>query len=372
MQPAASGISQTPWDELEAHHIDAMTCLTNMGATTTASQHHAYAPDSGLSFSCPNCRTRLKAFQIPEIGPCPACDSPINLRAGMEPKKNFMLHLLPWVLAILLLGSIILGGLLVSGRLNLLDLGWNQRALGGENRFAASGWSKKENVHCAVPPHALSGIGWDEQGHSHALIDRSFLAISHNAAPESVSFRDISGRILRRSIVSTHTLCKDDNGLPWLRICRLDKPLPTSVLPLPLLDAPDGTESDMPLYLAGSNGRIDLELPGCFYSHHKTTNGSEKPQSLGVFITPQQKGMAGYATLKPGDSGSPLIAKKGNEWCLVGLACAVGKPDQDNQIERLHIYTLLATNSKDMVLAGASPRVTSFDKELPGKIASAH
>jgi hypothetical protein len=371
-QRTTSGRSPAQLNEWDAQSMDDMTWLANMGATATISDDHACPPNSGLSFSCPRCGTRLKAFHIPEKGPCPACDSPINLRAGMEPKKNLMLNLLSWVLAILLLVAIILGGLLVSGRLDLSGLSWNQRDPGGENRFAASRWTKKQNVNCTVPPHALSGIGWDERGHSHALIDRSFIAISHNTAPENVSFLDINGRILRRSIISTHTLCTDENGLPWLRICRLNKPLPTSVLPLPLLDAPDGKEADIPLYLASNDGRIDMEQAGCFYTHHKSTSHLEKPQSIGVFITPHQKGLAGYAKLKSGDSGSPLIARKGNEWCLVGLACAVGKPGEDNQIERLHIYTLLATNSKDMALAGASPRVTSFDEEIPDKIASAY
>lgn len=215
----------------------------------------------GARFDCPHCGTALRVANLPASGPCPSCDGPLDLTITTSKLWGRVAAWLPWLLALLMILIIVWGVLLIGKRLGFAALDVDSYDPVRDNRFAAWPWSLQANPTCRVPAEAITGIGWDSRGSSLALVDPSFVVITHNTPPEKLTFRDGKGRIYRRLVVSSHTLSRDVAGLPWIRLCRLDAPLPPTVRPLPILELSGHRKTDLPLFMVGRHSRIGSERP---------------------------------------------------------------------------------------------------------------
>lgn len=315
----------------------------------------AIATDAGPILECPHCGARLRALTLPAHGTCPSCDGgihcPVSRKHGMA-SRTFCLQ---WLIITLLASILIWLVILIHNRIGLdsLDIGSCQPQ--HHNRFAAWPWSDRGNPGCHVPPQHITGIGWDDKGASHALVDPCFIAITHNTPPEKVHFRDGRGWKHSRKVVSSETVSHDSPGLARIRLCRLSKPLPPGITPLPILDVAGRRRIDLPLYVVGRHGRIGHESPGAVRIYDRQAYPWEEPSPAGVLECVQQPARAGYARLRIGDSGSPVIARSADGWSLVGLALAIRKAANPGDSPDTHVHALLSPHFPGIAIAGANP-----------------
>jgi hypothetical protein len=265
---------------------------------------------------------------------------------------------------------IVWGVLLIGNRLGLGALDVDSYDPARDNRFEAWPWSLRANPTCRVPAESITGIGWDSRGGSHALVDPSFVVITHNTPPGKLTFRDSGGRVFTRSVVSSHTLSSDVAGLPWIRLCRLDAPLPPTIRPLPVLELSGHRQIVLPLFMVGRHGRIGSEKPGAVNVHYQPSSAGDRLFSIGALSSTRKKVEAGDAILRPGDSGSPLIASTDRGWCLVGLACAIVLNPDPKLPPLTHVHALLSPQLHEMELAGARPTTLSLAAPDPRLIVS--
>jgi hypothetical protein len=317
-------------------------------APKSAAEHRAL-------FACPHCETLLGVASLPARGPCPACGGSLELSVNSSRLWQKAVAWLPWFLTLLMIVVIVWGVILIGSRLGLGSLDVESYDPVCDNRFASWPWSLRANEHCRIPPDSITGIGWDSRGGSHALIDQSFVVITHNTPPEKLFFSNGEGEVYSRKVVSHHTLSTDTAGLPWVRLCRLDSPLPDSIRPLPILELSGHSTLNLPLLMVGRYGRIGSENTGSLSIVYRMSDESTRLCSIGAFHTVRDKVSAGDAKLRVGDSGTPLIAKAGDNWCLVGLACAIAKSSVHKRANDMHIHALLYPQLGEMQLAGAKP-----------------
>ncbi|MFM2197168.1 MAG: hypothetical protein RLZZ505_600 [Verrucomicrobiota bacterium] len=325
------------------------------------------AAEHGAHFACPHCETVLGVVSLPARGPCPACGGSLELSVNSSKLWQKAVVWLPWFLTLLMIVVIVWGVILIGSRLGLASLDVESYDSVSDNRFVSWPWSLRANEHCRIPPDAITGIGWDSRGGSHALIDQSFVVITHNTPPEKLFFSDGEGEVYCRKVVSRHTLSTDAEGLPWIRLCRLDSPLPDSIRPLPILELSGHSALNLPLLMVGRYGRVGSETSGSVSIIYRMSDASTRLSSIGAFHTVKDKVSAGDAKLRVGDSGTPLIARAGNNWCLVGLACAIAKSAVHKHSTDIHIHALLYPQLDEMKLAGAKPsavRLTAPDPSL--------
>jgi hypothetical protein len=260
---------------------------------------------------------------------------------------------------------IVWGVILIGNRLGLGSLDVESYDPVCDNRFESWPWSLRANQHCRIPPDSITGIGWDRRGGSHALVDPSFVVITHNAPPERLHFTDAAGRVHSRSVVSHHTLSKDAAGLPWIRLCRLDSPLPPSIRPLPILELSGERALELPLFMVGRHGRIGTEHPGSLDILYRASHASDRLHSIGALVVPRTQAAKGDAKLRAGDSGTPLIARVGGDCYLVGMACAIMKDAATEEPPDMHIHALLSPQLRDMKHAGAKPSAVRLNRPDP-------
>jgi len=318
----------------------------------------------GARFDCPHCGTVLGVATLPVSGPCPSCGGPLDLPIITSKLWERTAVWLPWLLTLLMIFIIVWGVLLIGNRLGLGALDVYSYNPARDNRFKSWPWSMRANPTCRVPADSITGIGWDARGGSHALVDPSFVVITHNTPPEKLTFRDGDGGIFRRSVVSSHTLSYDAAGLPWVRLCRLDKPLPPTIRPLPVLELSGHLQVDLPLFIVGRHGRIGAERPGALKIHYQPSYTGGRLLSIGAFSSTRKNVEAGDAMLRCGDSGSPLIARTDRGWCLVGLACSVVKSPDPKAPPLAHVHALLSPQLHEMKTAGARPTVSVVNSSL--------
>lgn len=342
-------------------------CMADAVSIDDATAAPKSAAEHGALFACPHCETVLGVVSLPARGPCPACGGSLQLSVNSSKLWQKAVVWLPWFLTLLMIVIIVWGVILIGSRLGLGSLDVESYDPVCDNRFVSWPWSLQANEHCRIPPDAITGIGWDSRGGSHALIDQSFVVITHNTPPEKLFFSDGEGEVYGRKVVSSHTLSTDTAGLPWIRLCRLDSPLPDSIRPLPILELSDHNTLNLPLLMVGRYGRIGSETSGSVSIIYRMSDASTRLRSIGTFHTVKDKVSAGDAKLRVGDSGTPLIAKAGNNWCLVGLACAITKSSVKSRLAEMHIHALLYPQLGEMKQAGAKPsavRLTAPDPSL--------
>jgi hypothetical protein len=337
---------------------------------------HAPAVANGILenrglFECPHCEMLLSVVSLPAVGSCPACSGTLEVSVNASRFWQRAAVWVPWLLTLLLIFIIVWGLILIGNRLGLGSLDVESYDPVCDNRFESWPWSLRANQHCRIPPDSITGIGWDGRGGSHALVDPSFVVITHNTPPESLCFTDAAGRIHSRTVVSQHTLSMDAAGLPWIRLCRLDSPLPPSVRPLPILDLSGQRTLDLPLMMVGRHGRIGTEYPGAVEILYRTSHVSGRISSIGALQVPRKQPTKGDAKLRVGDSGTPLIANCGSDWYLVGVACAIMTNPDSAGAPEMHIHALLSPQLRDMIFAGAKPRAARLKKDDP-KLFVAH
>ena len=313
------------------------------------------ARNPGSIFVCPHCGIGLSVPTLPAYGTCPSCEGHIYCPVSGNNSMATRTIWLQWLIIILLTSILIWFVILIHNRIGLdsLDIGSYQPS--HDNRFAAWPWSDGGNPGCHVPPQDITGIGWDGRGASHALVDPCFIAITHNTPPEKVNFRDGSGRKYTRKIISYETVSYDSPGLARIRLCRLSKPLPPGITPLPILDVAGRRRIDLPLYVVGRHGRIGHEIPGVVRIYDRQASPWEEPSPAGVLECVQQPARAGYARLRIGDSGSPVIARSADGWSLVGLTLAIRKAANPGDSPDTHVHALLSPHFPGIAIAGANP-----------------
>jgi len=318
-------------------------------------------PVTGARFRCPRCGGALAVEFLPASGPCPVCRETIHLAVAGQGATRRRMPFSVWLLVLVSILALTIALLLLGDRIRMSGLNvWSYNP-SSDNRFRAWPWSLRVNPHCRVPSAALTGIGWDEWGRPHALVNPSFIVTTHNSPRGPIRFKDISGRILIRSVVSSHTLRTDEYGNAWIRLCKLDRELPPDVRPLPILDLSGHLTFDAPMFLIGRHGRIGSEQPVSVSIMTSTRQSREYLRSWGLLRASQERAGRGSASLRHGDSGTPLIARVDAEWVLVGLANAVDGSREAGQVTT-HIHALLCPQIPEMRLAGANPGILELER----------
>lgn len=329
------------WPEQSPH-------LDIRGATVIARSPHPI-------LACPHCEIGLSVPTLPAHGACPSCGGRIHCPVSGNTSRSSGTVWLQWLIITTLAALLIWLIILIHNRIGLdsLDIGSYQPS--HDNRFAAWPWSDVGNPGCHVAPQHITGIGWDGRGASHALVDPCFVVITHNTPPGKVNFRDGSGRAYARKVISYETICYDSPGLARIRLCRLNKPLPPGITPLPILDVAGRRRIDLPLYVVGRHGRIGHENPGIARIFDRQAYPWEKPSPAGVMACRQLPGRAGYAKLRIGDSGSPVVARTAEGWSLVGITLAITNGMNPDGPPDTHLHALLSPHLPEMRIAGANP-----------------
>lgn len=321
--------------------------------------------ESGAHFGCPDCGVLLGVVNLPAAGPCPACGASLELSINAPRPWQRVAVWLPWMLTLLMILIILWGVILIGSRLGLGALDVESYDPIRDNRFESWPWSLRANPRCRIPTSSITGIGWDSRGGSHALVDPSFVVITHNTPPEKLHFSNASGEVFHRKVISQHTLSTDAAGLPWIRLCRLDRPLPSSIRPLPILNLSGHSTLDLPLFVVGRHGRIGSENSGSVDILYRASHVSDRLVTVGALQVPRKPLNAGDTKLRVGDSGTPLIAMAGNDICLVGVACAIMKNPEPGNPPDMHIHALLYPQLQEMRLAGAEPSAVSIASPDP-------
>jgi hypothetical protein len=112
--------------------------------------------------------------------------------------------------------------------------------------------------------------------------------------------------------------------------------------------------------MVGRHGRIGSENSGSVDILYRASHVSDRLVTVGALQVPRKPLTIGDTKLRDGDSGTPLIAKAGNDICLVGVACAIMKNSEPGNPPDMHIHALLYPQLHEMRLAGAEPSAVSI------------
>jgi hypothetical protein len=317
---------------------------------------------------CPHCDSSLKVSRIPASGDCPVCEGGLQvsihaLNERGEPDGDhpgFKSGKLGWLVAGVLLLTLIVVIFVIetSVRLSASHVDDYQDAC--DNRFTGWPWNCLPNPDCPVPEEVLTGLGWDDDGSSHALVADSFILISHNSVPPNVYFRSADGRRFTRKTTDNYTMVRDPAGQPYVRLCRLDQPLPPDIAPLPVLTFDKDTPLCGDLLVFGRQGRIGHESGAQLNFIRGIDRTGDYMVGRGELSTEPGFGTQGQIRLRPGDSGSPALLRVRGQWTLAALAYATRIHDQSGQFLLNHVYAVPGPHLEAMRMAGAEIRPVAF------------
>jgi len=320
---------------------------------------------------CPHCGSSLKVSRIPASGNCPICEGGLRvsiqaLNERGEPDADhpgFESGKLGWLVAGVLLLTLIVVIFVIETSVRLSASHVDDYQDASDNRFTGWPWRCLPNPDCPVPGEILTGLGWDDDGSSHALVAASFIVTSHNRVPPKVYFRAADGRRFTRKTTDSHTMVRDPSGQPFIRLCRIDQPLPPAIIPLPVLTFDKDTRLCGDLLIFGRQGRIGHESGARVNFSRGIDREDDYVVGRGELSTEPGFGQQGQIRLRPGDSGSPVLFRVRGQWTLAALACATRIHNQSGQFLLNHVYAVPGPHLEAMRMAGAEVRPVPF---LPG------
>jgi hypothetical protein len=314
--------------------------------------------------ACPHCDSPLKVSRIPASGNCPVCEGGLQvsihaLNERGEPDADhpgFVSGKLAWLVAGVLLVTLLVVIFVIETSVRLSATRVDDYQDACDNRF--TGWPSNcfPNPDCPVPEEVLTGLGWDDDGSSHALVASSFIVTSHNRVPPKVHFRSADGRRFSRKTTDNYTMVRDPSGQPFIRLCRLDQPLPPDIAPLPVLTFDKDTPLCGDLLVFGRQGRIGHESGALVNFSRGIDRGGDDRVERGELSTAPGFGQQGQIRLGPGDSGSPALLRVRGQWTLAALASATRIRNPSGQFLFDHVYAVPGPHLEAMRMAGAEVR----------------
>lgn len=273
------------------------------------------------------------------VSPC-LPDSNLREKASdLSPAKRTPLPL-GWIVAAILALVLFLVLLLTETQIRMFSTRIDAYKASRDNRFASWPWSADPNPNCPVPATAIAAIGWDPDGHSHALIAPSYIVTTHNDPPRKIHFRAVDGKRHTRRVIETFTHSQDPTGRPFIRFCKLDHPVPPTIHPLPVLNPPDQSRITKNIFIVGRHGRIAREFNAVARLDHCFDLKQGKFTTRGMLVTEPGDLRPGQIRLRLGDSGAPVLVRTNGGWALAAVACAVSTGRTGNRSFLEHIYAM--------------------------------
>ena len=335
------------------------------------------SPPEAPIVACIHCGSALNVREIPARGECPSCGGFMEVSVSSfqtatacneeHPTTTFAARAsqLGWIIAAILLGVLLAVMFLTEIRLRIFSTRVDDYEPIRDNCFASWPWSGAPNPSCPVPAAILASIGWDADGHSHALVAPAFIVATHDAPKGNIHFRTTDGKRISRRITETFTYSRDTQGRPFIRLCKLDQPVPISIRPLPVVAPANNTRLPWDVFIIGRQGRIGREFHSFAKIERRFHIASGQITSKGMLIAEPGELLPGQVRLRSGDSGSPALVHTENGWALVAVACAVktGQAGRGSLLE--HIYAMPGPHVAQMRITGAAIRIQPMTPPHP-------